>query len=135
MHLRLKFRTAGVLGGCLTFCLIAASCQSTEQLQQDIYYTNGRDLYIKKCQNCHGSKGEGLADLYPPLTDTIWMKSNKHQLPALIKHGKNEMPAAEDMANIDIAQVVVFITNSFGNKQGMYTPEQVASDLTKSGSD
>jgi mono/diheme cytochrome c family protein len=105
------------------------SCQSAEQIQQDIYYTNGRDLYIQKCQNCHGANGEGLAKLYPALTDSVRMEALKHQLPALIKHGKNDMPAAEEMANIDIAQVIVYITNTFGNKQGMYTPEQVAKDL------
>jgi len=39
------------------------------------------------------------------------------------------MPDFATLANIDIAQIVVYITNTYGNKQGMYTPEQIAEDL------
>jgi Cytochrome c len=53
----------------ITIACMIYSCQSSEQLKQDIYYANGRDLYIKHCQNCHGANGEGLNALAPPLTD------------------------------------------------------------------
>jgi hypothetical protein len=39
------------------------------------------------------------------------------------------MPGNETLADIDIAQVIVYITNSFGNKQGFYDSEAVTSDL------
>ena len=126
------------------FSLILAgifySCQSAEQVQQDTYYVNGRDIYIKNCQNCHGSKGEGLGALTPPLTDSVFMKSNKQQLACIIKHGmsapvtvhgqvyEGKMPEF-NLADIDLAQVIVYITNGFGHKQGMYTTDQVAADL------
>jgi len=120
---------------------IIHSCQNANQMKQDIYYVNGRDIYIKNCQNCHGSNGEGLAALSPPLTDSIFLKANKHQIACFIKHGINtsitvagrkyeeNMPPVDHLADIDIAQVIVYITNNFGNKQGMYTPEQVRADL------
>jgi len=126
---------------CGLFVLMVASCQSANQLEQDMYYTNGRDIYIKHCQNCHGAKGEGLAALTPAITDTVFLKNNKHQLACYIKnglkgeiqvHGKTYndiMPDNNTMADIDIAQLIVFITNAHGNKQGMYTPAQVAADL------
>ncbi|SEA68551.1 Cytochrome C oxidase, cbb3-type, subunit III [Pedobacter hartonius] len=116
------------------------SCQTAESVQRDAYYVNGRDLYIQHCQNCHGEKGEGLGELTPPLTDSIFMKANKSQLACIIKngfstpltiHGKvyeGKMPDF-NMADIDIAQLIVYITNGFGHKQGMYTNEQVAKDL------
>jgi mono/diheme cytochrome c family protein len=124
-----------------TLASIIYSCQSAQQLEQDRYYVNGRDLYIAHCQNCHGAKGEGLAQLAPPLTDTVFLKENKNRLAGFIKHGlegpitvggkvyNEKMPAEADMADIDIAQLLVYITNTFGNKQGMYTTEQVAADL------
>lgn len=120
---------------------IIYSCQNAAQVKQDVYYVNGRDLYIKHCQNCHGSKGEGLGTLTPPLTDTIFLKENKEKLSCFIKNGikdtitvngqkyEGTMPAFPELYDIDIAQLMVYLTNSFGNKQGMYTPEQVASDL------
>ncbi|MNX97005.1 Cytochrome c-552 precursor [compost metagenome] len=106
-----------------------------------MYYVNGRDLYIKHCQNCHGANGEGLGTLTPPLTDTIFLKQNRQKLACFIKNGikapinvggqeyEGSMPDFASLHNIDIAQLLVYITNSFGNKQGMYTPEEVAAAL------
>ena len=34
-----------------------------------------------------------------------------------------------NFANIDIAQIIVYVTNTFGNKQGTYTQTEVAADL------
>lgn len=123
---------------------IVYSCQSSEDLKQQIYFTNGRDLYIKHCQNCHGVDGEGLNKLSPPLTDTTFLRKNKHRLACFIKNGISDtvltihdqpydgkMPDNAKMANIDLAQLIVFITNSYGNKQGMYKPEQVERDLNQ----
>ncbi|TCC97104.1 c-type cytochrome [Pedobacter hiemivivus] len=120
---------------------IIYSCQDAGQIKQDVYYVNGRDLYIKHCQNCHGAKGEGLGALTPPLTDTIFLKENKQNLACFIKNGikdtitvsgqkyEGSMPAFPELYDIDIAQVMVYITNSFGNKQGMYTAEEVSTVL------
>lgn len=125
----------------LTVFTIIYGCQSAQNLEQDIYYTNGRDLYKTHCQNCHGENGEGLGELAPPLTDTVFLKENKNRLACFIKNGlegpitvggkvyDEKMPDEKDMAAIDIAQLLVYITNSFGNKQGMYKNEQVTADL------
>jgi mono/diheme cytochrome c family protein len=120
---------------------IIFSCQDAEKIKQDVYYVNGRDLYIKHCQNCHGSKGEGLGTLTPALTDTLFLKENKQKLACFIKNGikspitvngqeyEGTMPDFPNLQNIDIAQLLVYLTNSFGNNQGMYTYEAVAKDL------
>ena len=128
----------------IIFCTIASiiySCQDARKVQQDMYYTNGRDLYISYCQNCHGAKGEGLAKLAPPLTDTVFLKQNKKKLACWIKNGVSEpmvvagvkyeakMPD-HNFASIDIAQIIVYVTNTFGNKQGNYTQNEVAADLS-----
>ncbi|MEJ7559476.1 MAG: cytochrome c [Pedobacter sp.] len=128
----------------IVLCTVASvifSCQDAGKVQQDMYYTNGRDLYIAHCQNCHGAKGEGLAKLAPPLTDTLFLKANRKKLACWIKNGVSEpmvvggvkyegkMPD-HNFANIDIAQIIVYITNDFGNKQGNYTQQEVAADLS-----
>jgi len=125
----------------ITFSCMIYSCQNAAKLQQDIAYVNGRDVYIRHCQSCHGVNGEGLALLAPPLTDTTFLKDNKSKIACFIKNGISDttlvingqqydgkMPDF-NLANIDIAQLIVYITNNFGNKQGMYTPDQVAKDL------
>ncbi|MDR6781733.1 mono/diheme cytochrome c family protein [Pedobacter africanus] len=127
----------------LSIGLVVFSCQDAAQVKQDVYYVNGRDLYIRHCQNCHGTDGEGLGTLTPPLTDTIFLKQNRQKLACFIKNGIKEpitvggqvyegtMPDFASLHNIDIAQLLVYISNSFGNKQGMYTQEEVEAALKK----
>lgn len=121
--------------------MVINACQSASEIEMAKYMSNGEDIYKARCQNCHGEKGEGLGELAPPLTDTVFLKLNKQKLACYIKNGVNEpmeihgktyhekMPALKDMHDIDIAQVIVYITNSFGNQQGVYTYQQVANDL------
>jgi len=90
------------------------------------------------CQ--HGANGQGLLALMPPLNDSIYLKANKHILACYIKFGikgkvtignkqfENAMPA-NDFAPIEIAEVLTYVTNSFGNKMGTITSEQAAADL------
>jgi len=125
---------------CVTLISMLYACQTAEKVEQDAYYVNGRDIYIAQCQNCHGEKGEGLAELSPPLTDTVYMKKNKALLACIVKHGyatpvtihgkvyEGKMPDF-NMADIDLTQLIVYLTNSFGHKQGAYTTRQVAKDL------
>jgi mono/diheme cytochrome c family protein len=119
------------------------ACQSEEEITYARYYTAGKQLYESKCENCHGHDGAGLAMLYPTLTDTTFLKQNKEKLACYIKNGlqgpiqvsgKNYegiMPAQATLSDIEIAEIITYITNSFGNKQGFYPYQQVRDDLQK----
>ncbi len=121
--------------------VVINACQSQGDVELSQYVANGKDIYLARCKNCHGANGEGLGELAPPLTDTIFMKVNKQKIACYIKNGADEpmvvngktyhekMPGFKDLHTIDIAQVTVYITNTFGNKQGMYTQREVADDL------
>jgi len=138
-HVRRKYILAGTFLS--SFSLLFYACQEQQQLDFAQYKSNGKDLYVVHCQNCHGEKGEGLAELAPPLTDTLFMKANAARLACIIKNGMSgeieinntiyneKMPAFPDLMPIDIAQLRVYISNAFGNQQGMYTYEQVINDL------
>jgi mono/diheme cytochrome c family protein len=124
-----------------SICVIINACQNAQQLELAQYTTGGKDLYQLKCQNCHGQNGEGLGELAPPLTDTVFLKVNKSNLACIIKNGANKtmvingknyngkMPAFKTLTDIDIAKIIVYVTNSFDNKQGLYTTIQVTKDL------
>ena len=131
------------------FCILSTigiffyACQSEEEITYARYYTAGKQLYESKCENCHGHDGAGLAMLYPPLTDSTFLKQNKEKLACYIKNGlqgptlvsgKNYegiMPAQATLSDIEIAEIITYITNSFGNKQGFYPYQQVRDDLQK----
>jgi len=127
----------------IAFSSIIQSCQNETSINFKRYYVNGKGIYEKNCQNCHGSDGKGLGTLYPPLTDSTYLKLNKNKLACIIRNGQTGavqinnityegiMPGNETLADIDIAQVVVYITNSFGNNQGIYDSETAKKDLEK----
>lgn len=126
-------------------CVIAlfiTSCESEEQVEFQRYYSAGSLVYETSCQNCHGAKGEGLQALIPPLTDSIYLKNNIASLGCSIKYGlkgkltiagrqfDGVMPA-NDLAPMQVAMVLTYVTNSFGNKLGIITSEQVEGYLAK----
>jgi len=132
-----------ISGICFLLFVLIVSCQSDESIEFKRYYSAGSLVYQTHCQNCHGAKGEGLSALIPPLTDTTYIKENLKSLACNIKYGlkgkinlagksfDDVMPAEADLTPIEIAQAITYITNSFGNKQGTTTADQVNDDLGK----
>lgn len=114
----------------LTFLAAAAiayqSCKPTP-------YEQGKDLYDYYCANCHQADGTSLQQLIPPLAQSDYLKKHRSEIPCLIYYGiKGEivvngitynqvMPGFEQFNDIDIANLVNYINNSFGNNLG-YTP-------------
>ncbi|HIX55368.1 MAG TPA: c-type cytochrome, partial [Candidatus Sphingobacterium stercoripullorum] len=73
------------------FITLIGSCQQGNKvsIKTAQYAVNGQKLYIQHCENCHGSKGEGLGKLYPPLTDSLFFSEYRSALPCIIKNGMN----------------------------------------------
>lgn len=118
------------------------SCQSEQEIEFMRYYTTGQRIYQTKCQNCHGAQGEGLAALIPPLTDSVYLKSNRSQLACYIQKGlklpiivngkpfSGEMPPST-LAPVEIAEVLTYVQNSFGNKLGLHNTDMVNKELVE----
>ena len=138
----MKFKIIAIIT--VLLCVIIVSCQSDAEQDFKRYYTGGAAIYKSKCQNCHGNNGEGLSSMIPPLTDTAYLKKNHAVLACFVKYGIKEtivtingkayegaMPANVDMPPIEIAKVVTYIGNSFGNKMGTVTVDEVNGYLEK----
>jgi mono/diheme cytochrome c family protein len=138
-----KYKIVCFLSLITAVCSVIYSCQSENDLNYARYYTNGKKLYDVHCQNCHGSGGQGLGKLIPPLNDTTFLKKHKSELACWIKHGvsdsmlvnqvlyASEMPANANLPDIDIAALITYITNTFGNNQGLYDANEASADLKK----
>jgi mono/diheme cytochrome c family protein len=134
----MKFKV--IAGISFVLVILLVSCQNAQDLEFDRYYSSGSLVYQSHCQNCHGANGQGLNGLIPPLTDTIFIKKNIHLLPCLVKNGlrgtvtigkkdfTEKMPG-NDLAPIEIANVLTYVANSFGNKRGTIDVTQVGTDL------
>lgn len=99
----------------------------------------GKQQYIL-CQACHGSDGMGVANLAPPLVGSEWVMGPPENLikiqlrglqgPITVKGTKYEfvapMPAQAFQTDEQVAQVLTYVRNSWGNSAPAVTPEQVA---------
>jgi len=122
----MSWRLAAVLLAFVAI-LVVTACQSDGNLEFKRYYSSGALVYQQHCQNCHGDNGEGLSALIPPLSDSTYLRENLASLPCDIKNGlkgqinvkgktfDDAMPA-NDLSPIEIAQVLTYIGNSWGNK-------------------
>ncbi len=129
-----------IIAGLVLLITALIACQNQDELEFKRYYTSGMVIYQAKCQNCHDAKGGGLSSLIPPLTDSAYLRANIHNLACLVKYGQKglvtiqgktfngQMPAT-DMPAVEIAEVLTYINNSFGNKLGVVTTNQVDEDL------
>src|SRR5690606_8276872 len=105
------------------------SCQSADEIQQARYFVNGKNVYEKNCQNCHGANGEGLASLYPSLRNSNRIEENKTKLACDIRFGLNSMPENPQLTAIEITYLINYIGNYFDNSIGFYSQEQTLNDL------
>lgn len=124
--------------GCLLLVLIG--CQNEVDIKTAQYTVNGQKVYITHCQNCHGEKGEGLGNLYPPLTDVKFLENNRQKLACIIKYGStgelevagkkfnNTMPAS-NLSAIDIAYVLTYINTKINKGKDIFPLADVEKQL------
>ena len=110
--------------------LLLAGCQSPEEVKLDQYKVEGMLAYQKHCENCHQTDGKGLANLYPPLANSDFLK-DKNKVICLIKNGiageivvngktyNQPMPANTNLQELDIALITTYIYTQWGNENSI----------------
>jgi mono/diheme cytochrome c family protein len=106
-------------------------------------FTKGAAIYKAdaSCITCHQANGGGLdASQFPPLAGTDWVIGNEERLIKIVLHGlygpievlgkeypgQVPMTAYGNMLNDEeIAAVLTYVRNSFGNEASAITPDQV----------
>jgi cytochrome c oxidase subunit II len=108
--------------------LAAASAGADKEWSKADLIAHGKEVYEKNCQVCHQPGGVGLPPTFPALAGSkvingpIFDASGKLIADSHLDrvfNGKNVMPAWKGILNdVDIAAVVTFERNSFGNTMG-----------------
>lgn len=127
----------------LTLCLLAfifSSCASKEELKFRQYMNQGKRLYNTNCANCHQPDGSGLGQLFPPLTNDF-SKKNKALIICGIRYGiegpleingttyNGQMPPNVHLSHLEIAEIITYINNSWGNNDLLTSTDQVKKAL------
>jgi len=99
----------------------------------------GEKVYKATCIACHQEDGLGVQRLNPPLVKTKWVLGDKKALAKIVLKGlkggeieidgddfHNPMPPMEaQLTDHEIADVLTFVRNSFGNKASAVTLAEV----------
>jgi mono/diheme cytochrome c family protein len=128
----------------LVFLFIAgASAQSNNKLVA-ASAARGKTVYLQRCMVCHQADGGGVPKLNAPLdASTAVNGSDIAKLVKYIVKGLNDrieidgeiysnaMPAADDLNDQQIADVLTFIRSNWSNKAGPVTLTQVKQTRSK----
>ncbi len=114
----------------------AAPAAATE-LSKDEQIKLGKAVYDSNCMACHGAEGKGVEGTFPPLEKSDYFaKDNTKVVHAVTKglngaikvNGKdyNGVMPALPLSDQDVANVVTYVLNSFGNNGGQVSAAEVA---------
>jgi mono/diheme cytochrome c family protein len=97
----------------------------------------GEKIYKKLCLSCHQADGGGVPNMSPPLIKTSFVLGDKEKLIGIVLNGlknvdindetyNNPMPALGPvLKDQEIADVLTYVRNSFGNKASAITAAEV----------
>ncbi len=103
----------------------------------------GKVIYDTMCTMCHQAGGAGVPPVFPPLAKSDWLMEDRVRAVHVLAQGltgeitvngaiyDGKMPA-QMLDNGQAADVLTYITNSWGNQAEPFTPEEVAAARLKS---
>lgn len=103
----------------------------------------GAKVYATYCMSCHQLDGKGDGNRFPPLAGSEWVVTGRNlrdkenlikvvlkglegQIEVLGKPYSNTMPAHSYLSDEDVAKVLTYIRNNFGNKAPAISASDVA---------
>ena len=112
----------------------------TDPLKESI--VRGREIYNDFCVSCHLPNGKGVEKVYPPLAKSDFLLKEKIESIKAIKFGKtgrmvvngkiyngSMMPLG--LSDDEVADVMNYITNAWGNKNDKIITEDDVAKIKK----
>ena len=118
----------------LALCFLAAAAVAAPDAES---MKRGQAVYSRTCIACHQPTGMGLPPVFPPLAGSEWVAKdasiavrniiNGMQGPITVKgvSYNSMMPAVTTLSEKEIADVVTFVSNSWGNTGPTVTEDEV----------
>ena len=104
----------------------------------------GKNTFNQICAACHQHDGKGVAGAFPPLAASDWLNQDSKRAISVVKNGKsgpitvnganyNSVMPALGLSDEDIANVLTFVYNSWGNSKKVVTKKDVSSVKAENG--
>lgn len=130
---------------CVLCSLIAVYlfAQAKKQPSATASIKRGQQVFSTTCIVCHQKNGGGVPRMNPPLIQTKYVLGDKSQLIQIVLKGLNQpievegetynnvMPPFAQLTDEQIADVLTYVRNSFGNKASAVTPALVKAEREK----
>jgi len=100
----------------------------------------GKVLFTGTCSVCHQANGEGLSGVFPPLAKSDLIAADPKRPIEILLHGltgkvtvngkeyNSVMPPMSQLNDDEIANIVTYVLNSWGNPGGSVSAEEVAKE-------
>ena len=96
----------------------------------------GKQVYLEQCLSCHQADAGGVQGMNPSLIKAKFVLGDKATLVKIVLNGltgveidgdsyNGVMAPHADLTDLQIADVLTYIRNNFGNKASAVTPAQV----------
>ncbi|MGB8327142.1 MAG: copper-containing nitrite reductase [Steroidobacteraceae bacterium] len=119
---------------------VAAATQAavTGALTKEQQIKAGEALFNGTCSVCHQPNGQGLPNVFPPLARSDFLVANKLRAAHIALNGlqgpvtvngntfNSVMPPMSQLNDDEIANILTYVLNSWGNSSGRVTTEEVA---------
>lgn len=114
-----------------------AAPAETRVLSKDERIKAGEAIYNQTCFACHQANGQGLPGIFPPLAKSDFLMADADRAIGIVitglqgeievNHVKyNQVMTPQNLNDEQIANVLSFVMNSWGNQHDMITPDQVS---------
>ena len=112
---------------------VASSAKAAMQASMN----RGKQVYLEQCLACHQADAGGVQNMNPPLIKTKWILGDKTTLVQVVLKGMtgevdiegetyhNVMAPHNDLTDQQIADVLTYVRNNFGNKASAVTAAEV----------
>jgi nitrite reductase (NO-forming) len=116
----------------------ATRAAASGTLSLEMQVKAGGALYNGACAVCHQANGQGLEGIFPPLAKSDFMLADKSRAVGVVLNGltgpvavngkvyNSVMPPMSQLADDEVANLLTYAGNSWGNSAGVYSAEQVA---------
>ena len=112
------------------------------KLTKDILMAEGKKIYTANCFMCHQTAGEGVAGVFPPIAKSDYLKKlsdadSREALVGILTNGlsgkitvngsefNGVMPALSALSDEEMAAVLTFVTNSWGNSAKAFSVDEI----------
>ena len=115
-------------------CFLAAAAVAAPDADS---MKRGQAVYSRTCIACHQPTGMGIPPVFPPLAGSEWVAKSTSIAIRNILHGmqgpitvkgvtyNSVMPAVTTLSEKEIADVVTYVSNSWGNTGPTVTEDEV----------